>query len=276
MDTKVAPVLWRASLNYFPGSATGQPATLELPIHDGRAASLPGWEECGFELLPHPSAVTEWSDDESIKRIHYPEIVALAERLSGCDHALLSSHIKRGPEQAKQHHDLAPITLVHSDFADTYGRQIRERWRNPNEEEAAALDAAGISASAAADARRIVILQFWRNIGAPKMDMPLAFCDARTVPRPQIRPFPVTNYAGGGFDFDALGFAAPDRLDDHAWYAFDSMQVDEVVAFRTYDTDRVDDGRPYWTPHSAVRDPSVPLGRPSRSSIELRATCVFL
>ena len=269
-------VLCRAQLNYFPSAEADAPATLDMPIHDGRVEKLPGWDECGFELLEHPSTVDDWSDEEAIARLHYPEIVELAEALSGCDHALLSSHIRRSPEQARQHHDLAPITLVHSDFADSYGKLIRERWRNPNEQEAAALDAAGIAAADAADAPRIVILQFWRNIGPPKMDMPLAFCDARTVPRPQIRPFPVTNYAGGGFDFDALGFAAPADPDDHAWYAFDSMATDEVVAFRTYDTDRVDDGRPYWTPHSAFRDPEVPLGRPSRSSIELRATCVFL
>ena len=49
----------------------------------------------------------------------------------------------------------------------------------------------------------------------------------------------------------------------------------QVVAFRTYDSDRVADGRPYWTPHSAFRDPEVPLGRPARSSIEARATCLF-
>ena len=50
------------------------------------------------------------------------------------------------------------------------------------------------------------------------------------------------------------------------------MQIDEVVAFRTYDSDMVASGEPYWTPHGAVRDPEVELGQPARSSIELRAT----
>ena len=35
-------------------------------------------------------------------------------------------------------------------------------------------------------------------------------------------------------------------------------------------------GEDYWTPHSAIRDPEVELGKPSRSSIELRATCLFM
>ena len=80
-------------------------------------------------------------------------------------------------------------------------------------------------------------------------------------------------YAGSGTTFEAL--AVTGGAGHHRWYTFPELQRDEVVAFRTYDSDRVDDGRPYWTPHSAFRDPDVPLGRPARSSIELRASCLF-
>ena len=54
------------------------------------------------------------------------------------------------------------------------------------------------------------------------------------------------------------------------------MAVDEVVAFRTYDTDLVAAGATYFTPHSAFRDPDVEVGNPARFSIELRVLCVFL
>ncbi len=244
---------WRSTLNYFGGTSR------EVDITDGRAADLPGWEECGFELVAHPSAVADWTDDAQLEAIHYAELAALAERLTGCDRALVTSHIRRSPEQAARHHDLAPITLVHSDFADSYDTIVRSR------DEAAAV------------AQRLVVLQFWRNIGPTKMDLPLAFCDARTVPREDIRAFPVTNYAGGGIDFEALGIVAPAEPRRHAWYAFDRLQADEVVAFRTFDTDRVADrdGGPYWTPHSAFRDPEVALGQPSRASIEVRASCLW-
>jgi hypothetical protein len=269
VDT-IAPTLCRASLNYVGGG----PA--DLPIRDGRRADLPGWEACGFELVPHASTVRSWDDDDELERVHYGEMAALARSMTGCDHALVSGHIKRNPDEAARHRDLAPITLVHSDFADSYGELIRNRYRVAAPETERALQSAGLAADEAASARRVVILQFWRNLGPAKMDLPLAFCDARTVPRSSILAFPVKNYAGGGFDFEALGVKAPSRPDDHAWYGFDRMQPDEVVAFRTYDSDRVIDGQPYWTPHSAYRDPEVALGRPSRSSIELRATCLFL
>lgn len=273
MGTEVASPLCTATLNYVP-SAT-RPGPTQVDIRDGRAAALPGWEECGFELRSHPSAVEDWDDEDQIVGRHHAEISELATALSGCDVAVVTGHIKRNPERAAMHGDLAPITLVHSDFADDYGPQILERYRVAEPEENPSLARAGIDGATAAGARRLLILQFWRNIGPRRMDMPLAFCDARTVPRSQVHAFPVTNYAGSGIDFHALGVLAPEDAASHHWYAFEEMHDEEVVCFRTYDSDRVADGSPYWTPHSAFRDPSVELGRPARSSIELRASCLF-
>lgn len=273
MDTHEVTVLCRTTLNYAFGSFGG-PA--EIAIRDGRTSALPGWQTCGFELMDHDSDVEDWTDDDEISRVHYAEMASLAQHLTGCDHAVVAGHIKRNPEQAKQHSDLAPIALVHSDFADSYGDKLREGYRNPSAEMQAALGRAGVSAAEAVVARRLLVLQFWRNLGPTKMDLPLAWCDARTVPRGDTHAFPVTNYAGGGFNFDALGIARPSDPSRHQWYGFAEMRVDETVAFRTYDTDRVATGEPYWTPHSAYRDPEVALGKPSRSSIELRATCLFL
>lgn len=262
----------RTTLGYVPRS-DGRPQP-EVRIFDGRTAALPAWQECGFELMKHASAVTDWSDDAQIARVHYPEVAELAREQTGCDHALVSSHIKRSPEEAKRHSDLSPISFVHSDFADSYGDLLRDMYRSG--ERADAAQRQGVSPEEVAGAKRLMIFQVWRNIGPAKMDRPLAFCDARSVGRGEVRAFPVKNYAGSGFDFEALGIVAPEDPDAHRWYVFPEMQIDEVVAFRTYDSDRVTTGEPYWTPHCAFRDPEVELGQPSRSSIELRATCVFL
>lgn len=260
------------TLNYIGRkSAT---ASSEVPVYDGRAADLPSWEVCGFELMKHASAVANWDDDDQIARVHYPEISELAKKLSGCDHALVAGHIKRNPRTAKQHHQLSPITVVHSDFAASYGELIRNSYRDGARE--AAAEKAGLTADDVANVRRLMIVQFWRNLGPAKMDMPLAFCDARSVKPDEVRAFPVKNYAGSGFDFEALGVVAPDDPADHRWYVYPEMQADEVVVFRTYDSDRVGTEDPFWTPHGAIRDPEVEPGKPARSSIELRATCLFL
>ena len=269
----------RATMHYVPRQfATDQPepVLVEVAINNGRDAELPGWQQAGFELMQHKANIQDFLDEGLVAEQHYPQMEALARELTGCDHALVSSHIIRSPDAVKQHSDLGPITFVHSDFADTYGELTRMRYEDVTEDAQKSLARAGIEGSVVRAARRIVILQFWRNIGPAKMDMPLAFCDARTTPAASTRKLPVTDYAGGGFDFDTLGILAPENPDEHAWYVFPEMTLDEVVAFRTYDSELAETGGTFWTPHSAFHDPAVPLGEPARSSIELRATCIFL
>ena len=248
-----------------------------VEIRDGRTAALPGWKDCGFELVEHPSAVTDWDDDDEVARIHHPELEALAAAMTGADHALVSSHIRRNPAAAAGvHEQLAPIPFAHSDFAAGHEEFIRRLYSNGAPGPAGALARHGLDATAVTEARRIVILQFWRNLGPAKMDYPLAFCDIGSVSIDQGRAIRVENYAGTGATFDALAMTAPaDDEPPHRWYVFPEMRPDETVAFRTYDTDLVERGDIYFTPHCAVRDPEVPVGAPARSSIELRATCIF-
>jgi len=269
-------VFCRARFNYVARNGIGGAMDPTVAtILDGRRATLPGWEICGFQLMHHATALSSWNDDAEIERVHYPEISAFARSLTGCDHALVSGHIKRDPEQAAKHPDLGPIEFVHSDFAESYGQRMRDFYRDGSDEAMRAMARSGISADVVAKARRIAIVQFWRNIGPAKMDRPIAFCDARCVSAAELRTLPVHNYAGDGFFFETLAVAAPRDASAHRWYAFPEMQPDEVVVFRTFDSDRVASGEAYWTPHSAFSDPSVAPGKPSRRSIELRATCLF-
>ena len=89
----------RATLNYFAGPTSA--GTLEVDILDGRTADLPGWEACGFELRSHPTDVSDWADAAHVKQIHYPEVRALAQELSGADATILSSHITRNPDKLR-------------------------------------------------------------------------------------------------------------------------------------------------------------------------------
>jgi len=270
-----ADVFCRATLNFAArnGGLIAEPT--ELDILDGRTAHLPGWEQCGFELVSHTTAASSWGDDD-LEAVHHQEMEELARRMTGCDAALVSNHIKRGPEQARQHDDLAPIAFVHSDFAAGYDDLVRRSYDQPERDGAMrALERNGLTAADVAAASRLVILQFWRNLGAAKMDFPLGFCDARTVTPSDTRPIPVTDYAGSGVDFEALAVLGPIEASPYRWYAFPELQHDEVVAFRTYDTDLVECGATWFTPHSAFRDPDVEIGRPARSSIELRAICLY-
>lgn len=266
----------RATLNYAARDASaGRPDAVEVEIRDARAESLPGWRECGFELVEHTSSVKDWTDDAEIAGVHYAEAELVARTLTGADHALVSDHVKRTAEQAKREREQSPVRLVHSDFAAGYDEIVRVAYRDVRGRGAATLARTGVTSGDIENAKRIVMLQLWRNLGPPKMDYPIAFCDARTVTCDQTRPFRYTGYVAGGRSFDALAVVAPDSPSDHGWYAFPELTQQEVVAFRTYDTDLVRDGATYFTPHSAFRDPDVEVCNPARFSIELRVMCLF-
>lgn len=268
-------VFCRATLNFAARQADLMGSPLEVDILDGRVADLPRWDECGFELVSHPSATSSWDDDDLVA-VHHQEMEELAKEMTGCDVALVSNHIKRGPEHAQRHQDLAPISFVHSDFAKGYDQLVRRAYEvDPREGSLRALERNGLTPDDVQRAGRLVILQFWRNLGPAKMDFPLGFCDARTVTPDDTRPIPVSDYAGSGVDFNALAVLAPTETDQYRWYAFPELRPDETVAFRTYDTDLVERGETWFTPHSAFRDPDVEVGKPARSSIELRAICLF-
>ena len=271
-------VFCRTTLNHPTAVPSEQPAATEVEILDGRAEHLPGWPVCGFELMDHVPAVGDWDDEDEIAAVHHPEMEALARQLTGCDHALVSGHIKRSPAEAARHRDLGPIRFVHSDFGARHDEIILGSLRDAfRDDKAVDLARRGLTAELVAGVRRVVVLQFWRNLGPPKMDLPLALCDARTVRVDDARPFTVRDYAGaGGGAFEALAVMAPSEPGRHRWYAFPELHVDETIAFRTYDTELVRAGQTWFTPHTAFRDPDVPLGEPARSSIELRASCLFV
>ncbi len=194
--------------------------------------------------------------------------------MTGSDFALVADHVKRTAD-AQREREQPPVRLVHSDFAADYADIVRRAYHGVRGRGAATLARSGLSADDVENASRIVMLQLWRNLGPAKMDLPVAFCDNRTVTPAEGRPFPYTGYVAGGRAFNALAIVAPDSPSRHGWYAFPEMTPDEVVTFRTYDTELVRNGKTYFTPHSAFRDPDVELGQPARFSIELRVMCLF-
>ena len=271
----MAETVCTAELNY---AATDGPlvgAAVEVTVLDGRRAGLPGWHTCGFELVDHASAVADWHDDTAIESVHYGEIESLARALTGCDAALVSDHVTRTAAEEKRPRDQTPVRLVHSDFAADYEDVVRYSYRDVKGRGARTLARNGLSSADVEAAGRVVMMQFWRNVGPPKMDLPMTFCDGRTVTPQETRPFLYTGYVAGGRSFNALAVVAPTTDDAHDWYTFPEMTADEVVAFRTYDTDLVRANTTWFTPHSAFRDPDVEAGRPPRTSIELRVMCLF-
>ena len=262
----------RATLNYADGETQVNP--VQVDIVNARTRDGLTWQDNGFELFKHTSAVTDWNAEDQIVQNYYAEMELQAQQLTGCDYALIAGHICRNPSTAAKHQDNAPIQYVHSDFTASYGDTVRDRYMLLEEDGLQALQRAGIGVEQVMAADRILILQFWRNVGAAEMDLPLAICDAKSVTKEDLIAFHVPEYGGQRAPFDTFGVSAPLLAGDHDWYVYPHMQLDEVLAFRTYDSARVKSHLPYWTPHAAFRDPHAHATQ-SRHSIEVRATCLF-
>ncbi|MEM7413752.1 MAG: CmcJ/NvfI family oxidoreductase [Myxococcota bacterium] len=261
----------RAAMNYV--TATDVQAR-EVEILDGRRLDGLSWEESGFELIRHASEVENWALVDA-STLHYDEIGALARRLTGCDAVLYYPALVRNRANAQRSEDLAPIRFVHSDYTESYREMIEDADHPYRAILAPFMERAGITGDDIARARRILTLQFWRNIGPARMSHPLAFCDARTVVRSDLHPLLVSEYGGIPTGFYSFGVSAPSTSPGHRWVTFPEMTPEEVVVFRAYDSDRVAAGQPFWTPHSAFVDPVAGADAPPRESIEMRAICLF-
>jgi hypothetical protein len=242
-------------------------------IHDARANTSLNWQENGFALLHHDCEVVDWDNHAIVKQAYYPEMEALARQITGARAAIISAHINRNPEAAAKHSDYGPIHFVHSDFGDDYGEFLKAYYQEDDVHAKAALDRHGLNKSDIANASRIMIIQFWRNVGAPAMRTPLAVCDCNSVPRSDLLQYKLPGYGGNGRPFDA--FVVKSSADDsHIWYTYPDMLNNEILVIRTFDSDRIPTGQPYWTPHSAIEDPTR-KNAAERRSVEVRAMCIF-
>lgn len=261
-----------ATFNYV-GAMSYEPVV--QPVLDAREADL-DFEECGFTRFDFESRVDDWTDAAGVDRVHGPEFHQVALDFTGADHAVVYPCIVRSPASAREVGDYAPITTVHSDFTEDYGRMVTDPRRPYRAFLEPALRHHGLDYDDVRSADRLMMLQLWRNTGPVEADHPLALCDARSVPVERLGRTVIPEYGGQRLEFEAF-FAQPPPpgTPDH-WYTYPRLESHEVVALRTYDSECVDAGRPFWTLHSAFRDPSVPDGpEHRRESVEMRALCIW-
>ena len=237
-------------------STTGVYEKHLMRIADGRAhRERYRLDECGFELVDHPTAVRDFFDQDELRAVYYPEMERLIAATSGArrvhvfDHTLRSSDDDVRAERKIRE----PVKSVHNDYTEWSGPQ-RVRDFFPDEAEALI-------------AQRFAIIQVWRAIGAPIERNPLAMCDARSI---------------APADFIAAERRFPNRVGEifvyahnpaHRWTYFSRMRRDEALVFKVYESET--DGRSRWTAHTSFDDPATRPDAPPRESIEIRAFAFF-
>lgn len=264
-----------AKLNYQHDFQTV--VAVDTAIADGRAALDDiSFEESGFTLADHESSVADWTDSREVDSVHGPEIHDIAVSFSGCDAAAVYPSIIRSPVMAGKVADYAPIEFVHSDFTEDYLGMITEPDRPYRAFLEPTLATWGLSAGDVRSAGRVMMLQFWRNTGPLLPDHPLAICDARDATPDRLLREVIAEYGNQTLEFETFGLTPPSGGQHDRWYTFPAMTRDEVLIFRTYDSARARDGLPFWTMHSAFRDPEAPGDEANRrESVEMRALCLW-
>jgi hypothetical protein len=231
-----------------------------VAISDARAWRTPASLDIeGFALYPHRSAVHDFRDAECVARDYANEIRDLVKSISGAHEVVVAGRgILRFAERAQESGALdnsRPARFVHIDVSDTTARAFYARSRPPNDR----------------NILRAAQYNIWRCITPPPQDVPLAVCDARTVAAADLISADAIFDRDGAvlFSFEALLLR---HNPEQQWAYYSSMQRDEVLLFKTHDTDMT---RARQVPHGAFDDPSCPLSAQPRASIEMRASAYW-
>ena len=104
------------------------------------------------------------------------------------------------------------------------------------------------------------------------VDTPFAVCDKRSVSDKELIPTDLFNYLPDQPNALTVEICQSSHSDTHKWYFYPEMNRDEVLMFKTYDSEE----KPFIpTLHSAFDYPDTPEGVSPRESIEVRAVCFF-
>lgn len=247
--------------NYAIPAPAGEPQrsgatdTRRVRIRDARRAKEHfTLDQNGFELLAHRSALTDFSNEQAIQDIYYPEAIALIRQVTGASKVVVFDHTRRFAQPDHGEKGVRePGNRVHNDQTFVSGpRRVRDHL--PREEAEQRLQ------------QRHAIINFWRPIAYPVYNWPLALCDARSIDASDLVPADLVYADKVGETYSFV------HNPSHRWFYFPELSPEEVLLLKIFDSRT--DGTARLTAHTAFDDPSSPRGAPARRSIELR-TLVF-
>jgi len=230
------------------------PQTIE--IEDVRDRAIPASLSAeGYAIFPHQSVVRNFRNPDEVSRVHVPEIRELLLQLSGAADVVVNPNgVLRFGERSADSGVLdnsRPARFVHIDISDTTAREFSNNSAPPGGQ----------------CIQRSAHYNVWRVLTPPPQDVPLAVCDSRSVDPGDLVAadaiFDVKDAPEWSFEGLVIKYNPA-----HRWSYFSNMTPDEVLVFKTNDTDP---GAPGKVPHSAFDDPGCPADVPPRVSIEMRA-----
>ncbi len=210
----------------------------------------------GIQLVEERSAVRGFEDENEIRLVYYPEAERLVAQATGASRVVVFDHtirrrqlnaVDRAAGTPRQ-----PVTRVHNDYTEKSG---------PNR----VRDLMGAEAEAMLG-RRFAVINVWRPIRGPLLDAPLAVCDATSTTREDLVASDLVYRNRTGETY------AVRHNPNHRWLYAPAMREDEALLLKCYDSAH---NVARFAPHSAFEDPTAPVDKPPRESIEIRTLAFF-
>ncbi len=227
----------------------------DVAVHDVRPmieAGEIGLDTTGFTLTTHQTACTDFGDESAIADVYLPEMRDLVRRMAGADAVYQYSYLIR--------------TEIPTDFNNGYARFVHCDYNVKNIEDMShmVLRNSGVEPH---PGQVYAWLNTWQPFDNPAIRNPLAFIDARSLPREDVIDYIYT----GRVDRESV-VAAPVYNPEHRWCYFPEMRTDEVVVLKQMDQRP---GRVVYCPHTSFDNPLSVPDAPPRRSIETRVVAVF-
>src|SRR5581483_10526240 len=94
-----------------------------VEIANGREARELALDANGFVLVEQRTAMRDFFDLGELKRVYYPEVAALVERLSGARRVQVFDHTLRSGDEGEREEKLLrePVLSAHNDYTEWSG-----------------------------------------------------------------------------------------------------------------------------------------------------------
>jgi hypothetical protein len=211
----------------------------------------------GFTLVDHHASVDYSAEDLApIADVYLAEVAAKLKALSGADLVVAQGTglLKRHAERANIKGAIGPSRWAHMDYTEYAAHkwvEWIEGWQNMK----------------LRHYPHFVIYQTWRCVSPPPQDNTLVLCDASTIPAKNLIVFDACMRK----PYDAPGNQFESQLCKYdpglRWYYFPNMTPDELIVFKSFDSNRERDAQPL---HNSADIPGLPANCVPRASIEAR------
>ena len=182
---------------------------------------------------------------------------SLTSRSTGATKVHIFDHTLRGRRDDSSAKTIKPVSSVHIDQAFTSAPHRAAYELGPE-------------IAVALTQKRYQVLNVWRPLGTVTND-PLAVADTRSIPNADLVAIPVVYPDTPAVETYSLRASGTDQ---HEWWYCDGMRSDEVLVFKTFESEGRE-GRARFCAHSSFTHPDFAHAERARESVEVRALVFY-